>query len=60
MSTQTATPTWVAVKVERGFPTEVRGFHRKSAAEKQERQWRKTLNPDYDETEVLPLVITEG
>lgn len=52
-------PIWVAVKVERGFPTEAIGFHRRSAAEKQERQWRKILNPDYDETEVLPLVIDE-
>ena len=50
---------WVAVKVERGFPVKVRGFRRKHDAEKQERTWRKTMNLDYDESEVLPLVISD-
>ena len=47
---------WVAVKVERGFIVEARGFKIKSEALKQKRKWRKTMNPDYDETEVLPLI----
>ncbi len=52
-------PRWVAVKVERGFPTEAVGFSRRSSAEKLERRWRKNLNFDYDETEVLPLIIED-
>ncbi|MBM4275357.1 MAG: hypothetical protein FJ134_12985 [Deltaproteobacteria bacterium] len=51
---------WVVVRVERGFPVEVQGFRRKSDAEKKEREWRKTINPDYDETEVLPLIEGEA
>jgi hypothetical protein len=48
---------WVAVKVERGFIVEARGFRKKSDAIKQKNKWRKTINRDYDETEVLPLII---
>jgi hypothetical protein len=48
---------WVAVKVWRGFPDEVRGFKRKSDAEAQERKWRNKMNPDYDDTGVLPLIL---
>lgn len=50
-------PKWIAVKIERGFPTEVQGFRTKVAAERVERQWRKVMNPDYDETGVLPLIF---
>ncbi len=50
---------WIAVKVWRGFPDEVRGFKRKSDAERQERKWRKKMNPDYDETGVLPLIFND-
>jgi hypothetical protein len=48
---------WIAIKIIRGFPAEARGFGRKIDAERQERKWRKTMNPDYDETGVLPLFI---
>lgn len=48
---------WVAVKMERGFIVETRGFRRESDALKQKRKWASTMNPDYDETEVLPLII---
>jgi hypothetical protein len=48
---------WVAIKILRGFPVEARGFKTKSEAELQERKWRRTLNPDYDESGVLPLQI---
>jgi hypothetical protein len=48
---------WVAVLVERGFIVEARGFRRKSEAIKQERKWRKNINPDYDETGILPLIL---
>jgi len=50
---------WVAVKVWRGFPDELRGFKRKSDAERQEQRWRKKINPDYDETGVLPLILSD-
>ncbi len=51
---------WVAVKVERGFIVEARGFRRKSEAIKQKQKWRKTLNFDYDEAEVIPLISGEN
>ncbi len=50
-------PKWIAIKIIRGFPVEVRGFRRKSDAEMQKREWRKTMNRDYDESGVLPLLI---
>ena len=46
---------WVAVRVERGFPVEAKGFLKKSSAIKMEKTWRIRMNPDYDETDVLPL-----
>jgi hypothetical protein len=50
---------WVAVKVERGFIVEARGYKRKFDAEKQVLKWREDIfyNRDYDETEILPLLI---
>jgi hypothetical protein len=48
---------WVAVRVWRGFPVEAKAFRKKTHANKQERIWRGTINPDYDETQVLPLSI---
>jgi len=49
---------WVAVRVERGFPVEVIGFRKKSSAILKERMWRRRMNPDYDETDVLPLSMS--
>lgn len=60
MKEQVGKTKWVAVKVWRGFPVEVRGFRTKSEAETQERKWRKTMNRDYDESEVLPLVLGQA
>jgi len=48
-------PIWVAVRVERGFPVEIVGFNKHRAALRKEHAWRTSMNPDYDETEVLPL-----
>jgi len=50
---------WVAVKVERGFIVEARGYRRKIDAKKQVRTWIKDIyyNRDYDEIEILPLII---
>jgi hypothetical protein len=52
---------WVAVKVERGFIVEARGYRRKIDAKNQVRIWRKDIfyNNDYDETEILPLLIEQ-
>ncbi len=57
---QSKIPKWIAIKIERGFPIEVQGFGTKAAAEKVERQWRKSMNFDYDETGVLPLIIDDA
>ena len=48
---------WVAVRAWRGFPVEAKVFRKKINADRQERIWRRTINPDYDETGVLPLLI---
>ncbi|MHC4355629.1 MAG: hypothetical protein ACYTE3_19520 [Planctomycetota bacterium] len=48
---------WVAVRVERGFPVEVRGFRKRDPAIRVEERWRRKMNPDYDETAVLPLNV---
>ena len=55
MKKTTRNKIWVAVRVERGFPVEVKAFSKKTNAERQELSWRKTMNPDYDETGVLAL-----
>jgi len=48
---------WVAVKIERGFPVEVKCFRSAISAEKQEDIWRDSMNIDYDETGVLEAVV---
>lgn len=44
---------WVAVKVIRGYVSDARLFTSESAAYKKVRQWRKSLNADYDEADVV-------
>ena len=51
---------WVAVRVWRGFPVEVKGYLEETSADKQERLWRRSMNPDYDDTGVFQLVIEEN
>ena len=55
---------WIAVKVERGFPAKARAFSLEKPALQQERMWRDTMNPDYDDTEVFEVpienVLTNG
>ncbi len=48
---------WIAVKTWRGTPDEAKGFRSRAEAEKQERAWRESINPDYDATAVIPLVL---
>ena len=43
---------WVAVRVQRGFISDIRAYKEKAAAQTQERLWRKSMNPDYDDTAV--------
>ena len=51
---------WVVVKVERGFPEEVRAFRTEEPAQVQLRRWRKKMNPDYDETGLCDVVVNES
>jgi hypothetical protein len=50
---------WVAVKVERGFPGEVKAFFTEKMALKQERIWQKQINFDYDDTGVFKIKLSE-
>lgn len=59
MKRKTRGQLWLAVKVWRGFPAEVKGFRKRRAAERQEQLWRKRMNLDYDETCVLPLTMSD-
>jgi len=49
---------WVAVKVERGFPTEVRAFYTEEMATKQETAWRRGMNFDYNDTGVFQTALS--
>jgi hypothetical protein len=51
---------WVAVRVWRGFPVEAKAFRKKDHANRQERIWRRIIDPHYDETGVLPLRIEKN
>jgi hypothetical protein len=44
---------WIAVRSQRGFPTDVALFETEHAAQVRERRWRKVANPDYDESAVF-------
>ncbi len=48
---------WIAVKVWRGVPVEVKGFRKRTEGEKQARLWREEMNPDYDEAGVFEIKI---
>jgi hypothetical protein len=48
---------WVAVKVERGFVAEAKLFHSFAAAQRLQRRWQATLNPDYDEAAVVSATL---
>lgn len=50
---------WAAIKIERGFPIEVKGYQNRKSAEKQEQVWRKHINLDYDETGVLEMSVSK-
>ena len=43
---------WVAVRVQRGFVSDIRAYGNERSARQQESSWRRQMNPDYDETAV--------
>jgi len=57
MSKENNQQIWIAVRIERGFPVEAKGYKDRKLAEKQEKLWRKEINLDYDETGVLKIKI---
>ena len=48
---------WVAIRVQRGFISDIRAFREKGLAFREERSWRRLMNPDYDETGVAEVYI---
>lgn len=48
---------WVAVRIQRGFVSDIRAFEDKEFALRLERSWRCEMNPDYDETGVANVKI---
>ena len=48
---------WIAVRVDRGIPTEARAFRSARLAMMQEKKWRKGMNFDYDETGVFEVQV---
>ena len=48
---------WIAVKVERGFPVEVKAYRSNASAIRRELLWRKIMNFDYDDTGVFAVLI---
>lgn len=51
---------WVAVKVVRGYISDAKLFTSSASAYKTVRRWRKTLNPDYDEADVVESVLPQS
>jgi hypothetical protein len=51
---------WVAVRVQRGFITDVRAYRDPASARRTERGWRRRMNPDYDETTLSCVVVNTG
>jgi len=50
---------WVAVLVERGFPTEARAFRKEQLARLQEKGWRTGMNTDYDDAGVFEVHVKD-
>ncbi len=48
---------WVAIFVWRGIPVKAKGYKNRELADEQVEIWRKDMNPDYDEADVLQLEI---
>jgi len=50
---------WVAVRVWRGFISDVRAYSCESSAKRQAASWRRRINPDYDEVDVASVTVRE-
>jgi hypothetical protein len=50
---------WVAVRIQRGFVSDVKAYDSEKSARRQERSWRGRLNADYDETCVSCVRVNE-
>ncbi len=48
---------WVAVRVQRGFVSDVRAYQTEKSARRLEKSWRRRMNPDYDEAVTLPAHV---
>jgi len=48
---------WVAVRVQRGFVSDIRAYSDEAPARRRERAWRRSMNPDYDETGISAVII---
>jgi len=53
-------PVWVAVKIERGYVSEARLCGTRSSADRVAQKWRRRLNPDYDEADVVQCQLHHG
>jgi hypothetical protein len=51
---------WVAVRVQRGFVTDIRAYRDPAPARRTERRWRQMMNPDYDETGLACVAVDAG
>ena len=54
---ETPNTVWVAVRVWRGLLTDVRAFKREDSARRQERAWRRCMDPQADETRVTRVIV---
>lgn len=48
---------WIAVRVQRGFVSDIRAYRDEESARRCERAWRRRMNPDYDETGVSAVRV---
>jgi len=51
---------WVAVRVQRGFISDIRAYCEEAPARRRERSWRREMNRDYDETAVSAVRVNTG
>jgi hypothetical protein len=49
---------WVAVRVQRGFVSDVQAFGDERPARQRAASWRRQMNPDYDEIAVLHVHVS--
>src|SRR5512143_495284 len=60
MNSEEKQEVWVAVRVRRGFITDIRAYDDPAPARRTERRWRSRMNSDYDEGAVACVVVNTG